>query len=58
MVGKYNEIEKNTYKRMFKNAQPKLAIENVSSVSGGGELIMAEKKSLDKSRDLIIKNLR
>jgi len=57
MVGKYNLLEKDIYKRMFNNKENKpLQLENKENT--GQEFIMAEKESLQKSRDVILAKLK
>lgn len=57
MVGKYNLLEKDIYKRMFNNKENKpLQIDNKES--SGQEFIMTEKESLQKSRDVILAKLK
>lgn len=59
MVGKYNLIEKDIYKRMFKSNQDDKTVANnkSSEASSGQDFSMTEKDSLDKTRDIILKKL-
>ena len=51
MVGKYNLLEKNLYRRMFKNSeQTKDETEN--------ELVLNEKTLLSETKDIILAKLK
>lgn len=61
MVARYKTIEKNMYSRMFnnnnsENNNSKVITDTNNNVSK--ELIMEEKNSLEKSRDLIMKKIK
>lgn len=60
MVGKYNLLEKDIYKRMFKSSdnKPQEPTNEATEVSSGQEFIMTEKDSLERTRDTILVKLK
>lgn len=62
MVGKYNMLEKDIYKKMFNNKTNKPSAikegNEKSSQSNGQEFIMTEKDSLEKARQTILTKLK
>ena len=60
MVGKYNLLEKDIYKRMFKSSdnKPQETTNEATEVSSGQEFIMTEKDSLERTRDTILVKLK